>query len=103
MEHAYWKTDHLPNYNAFSMIPKDKPTERPAGTHHTTSKPSTHSSRTLSACHTFSLTSMLLLTPVPVAVPSFPLAGWHPGPHGHELRAQILAWNYLRVLQDAIA
>jgi hypothetical protein len=32
-----------------------------------------------------------------------PFAGWHPGPHGHELRAHILAWNYLRVLQDAIA
>lgn len=29
MEHAYWKTDHLPNYNAFSMIPK-------VTTHHTT-------------------------------------------------------------------
>jgi hypothetical protein len=27
---------------------------------------------------------------------------WHPGPHGHELRGRILAYHYLRLLQDAI-
>lgn len=42
------------------------------------------------------------LPPCPQDKPTERPAGWHPGPHGHELRAQILAWNYLRVLADAI-
>ena len=29
-------------------------------------------------------------------------ASWHPGPHGHILRADILAYNYLGLLGDAI-
>jgi hypothetical protein len=29
-------------------------------------------------------------------------AGWHPGPHGHHLRAQILAYFYLDMLHAAI-
>ena len=30
-------------------------------------------------------------------------APWHPGPRGHALRGRILAYNYLRMLEDAIA
>jgi hypothetical protein len=30
-------------------------------------------------------------------------AGWHPGPAGHELRGKILAYHYLRLLDDALA
>lgn len=29
-------------------------------------------------------------------------AGWHPGPHGHELRGEILAYNYLTILEKAL-
>jgi hypothetical protein len=58
MEHVFWFVDHLEQYNANSMIPKDKPTERPAG--------------------------------------------WHPGPHGHEFRGQLLAHGYLKVLERAL-
>lgn len=30
-------------------------------------------------------------------------AGWHPGPHGHRFRAEILAWNYLGFFEKALA
>lgn len=29
-------------------------------------------------------------------------ASWHPGPHGHRLRAEILAYNYLGWFGEAI-
>lgn len=32
-----------------------------------------------------------------------PGAPWHPGPQGHALRGRILAYNYLRMLEDAIS
>jgi hypothetical protein len=30
-------------------------------------------------------------------------ASWHPGPHGHELRGRILAYHYLRLLEDSLS
>lgn len=30
-------------------------------------------------------------------------AGWHPGPHGHHFRAEILAWNYLGFFEKSLA
>ena len=30
-------------------------------------------------------------------------ASWHPGPHGHRFRAEILAWNYLGFFEKALA
>jgi hypothetical protein len=29
-------------------------------------------------------------------------AGWHPGPHGHRLRAEILAYYFMDVLKRAL-
>jgi len=29
-------------------------------------------------------------------------AGWHPGPGGHELRGEILAWGYMNVLLETL-
>jgi uncharacterized membrane protein YhaH (DUF805 family) len=44
---------------------------------------------------------IILITPV-TQVTDRP-AGWHPGPHGHRLRGEILAYHYLAVLRRAIA
>lgn len=30
-------------------------------------------------------------------------AAWHPGPGGHALRGRIIAYHYLRLLDDALA
>lgn len=56
--HATHFLDHLEEFNAETLINKDKPSEHKAG--------------------------------------------WHPGPHGHALRGEILAHGYLTVLHEAL-